>query len=91
MTRSPVFRFAIAALTAAAFATSASAFAWGTAAPMSVSAIEAQAPVASLHAMTPASTASHSPKAAAKPVSRLRAWIAALRLRVDGAIEVALH
>ena len=89
MTRSRVSRLILAALTTAVLATSTGAFAYGAAAPMSVSGIEAQAPVTSLNATSVIPDESRPPRTAAKPASRLRSWIAALRQRIDGAIEVA--
>jgi hypothetical protein len=89
MTRSTASRLALAALTAATLATSTGALAYGVAAPMGVSGIEALAPVASLNATAVAPGPARPPKAATRPASRLRGWIAALRQRLDGAIEVA--
>jgi hypothetical protein len=91
MTRSTASRLTLAALTATALSLSTGALAYGVAAPMGVSGIEAQAPVTSLNATAVAASVANPPKAATRPASRLRAWIAALRLRVDGAIEVALR
>jgi hypothetical protein len=91
MTHSTASRLILAALTATTLGLSTGAFAYGVAAPMGVSGIEALAPVASLNATAVAPGASHPPTAATRPGSRLRSWIAALRRHLDGAIEVALR
>jgi hypothetical protein len=91
MTRSTASRLTLAALTAAALATSTGALAYGVAAPMGVSGIEAQAPVASLNATAVAASVANPPKTATRPASRPRSWIAALRQRADNAREVALR
>lgn len=91
MTRSSFSRLAAATLTAAALGSSAGAFAYGTAAPMGVTGIEAQAPVTSLNATATVPAEPRARKAATASPARLRNWIAALRQRLDGAIEVALR
>ncbi len=86
MTHQQLSRLAVAALTATVLGTSASAFAYGAAAPMGVTGVEALAPVTSLRATAAIPTELQQP---APPTSLLRAWIAALRLRIDGALDVA--
>jgi hypothetical protein len=91
MTRSSVPGFTAAALIVAALGTSTIVSAYGTAAPMGVTHIEAQAPVTSVNATAALATPAEAPKPQTRTASRLRNWIAALRQRLDGAIEVALR
>jgi hypothetical protein len=91
MTRQQLSRLVSAALTAAVLGASGAASAYGSVAPMGVSSIEAQAPVTSLNATTTTAVEPRLQQPPAKPVARLRAWIAALRPHADSAREVALR
>lgn len=87
----PPSRFAAAVLTVAILAPSAAAQAYGSAAPMSVSTIEAQAPVANVNATPTAPAEARTSRPSAPPQSPVRKWIAEVRRRIDGAVEIALH
>lgn len=80
-------------LAAALNAPAGTAHAYGYAAPMGVIGIEAQAPVGGLAATAPQPEAAPAAKPAATAPgfkTRVRAWVVALKQRLDGSTHVAV-